>query len=104
MKFTYQPPNPGKRFRQSPADRPERPDHRIRGILGFVPGIGVLLIVVRCRIIDEIARWHRRRTTIRALRDLNDYYLKDIGLDRSQIEATVEEMIDETIYTCDRRA
>ncbi|WP_282611259.1 DUF1127 domain-containing protein [Pelagibius sp. Alg239-R121] len=45
-------------------------------------------------IIEGIARWHRRRTTIRELQNLSDYYLTDIGLDRSQIVSTVEEMVD----------
>ncbi|WP_367575975.1 DUF1127 domain-containing protein [Pelagibius sp. Alg239-R121] len=68
MNPAYQLSNPGKRFRQSPA--------------------------AISRIIKGIARWHRRRTTIRELQNLSDYCLTDIGLDRSQIVSMVEALID----------
>jgi uncharacterized protein YjiS (DUF1127 family) len=36
-------------------------------------------------------RWHERRQTIRALLDLDDHRLKDIGLSRSTILAAVRD-------------
>ncbi|MEQ8816362.1 MAG: DUF1127 domain-containing protein [Thalassobaculum sp.] len=41
-----------------------------------------------------ISRWNRRRTTIRALQALSDHHLLDIGLERSRIAATVDELLD----------
>ena len=41
-----------------------------------------------------ISRWRQRRTAIRELQALSDHYLTDIGLDRSQIVSTVEDIIE----------
>jgi len=40
-----------------------------------------------------LTRRHRRRTAIRELQSLSDYYLADIGLTRSQIAETVDQMM-----------
>jgi len=42
----------------------------------------------------RISRWRRRRIGIRKFQALNDHYLTDIGLDRSQIVSKVEEIIE----------
>lgn len=47
-----------------------------------------------------VRRWHRRRAAIRVLESLSDHYLRDIGLDRSQITSRVER----DIYTGGRSA
>ncbi len=46
------------------------------------------------RSVGGISRWRRRRTAIRELQALSDHHLTDIGLDRSQIVSTVEEIIE----------
>lgn len=90
MTANYEPPNLGSSFQQAHADRPGR---EIDGI----PSIRALRLVnglesaVR-RSVGGISRWRRRRTLIRKLQALSDHYLTDIGLDRSQIVSTVEEI------------
>lgn len=37
------------------------------------------------RIADRVRRMHKARTTYRALRDLDDHMLRDIGLTRSDV-------------------
>ncbi len=95
MNSYCEPPNLGSSFQQAHADRPERPGRQIDGILS----IGALRLanglesVVR-RSVGGISRWHQRRTAIRALQALSDHLLTDIGLDRSQIVSTVEEIVE----------
>lgn len=94
MNHYYEPGNLGGSFQQSHAERPERPSRQIDEI----PSIGALRLVnglksVARWCVGGISRWRRRRTTIRELQALSDHYLKDIGLDRSQIVSTVEETI-----------
>ena len=95
MKPYYELPNLGSSFQQAHADRPERPGRQIDGI----PSIGALRLVnglesaVR-RSVGGISRWRQRRTAIRELQALSDHHLTDIGLDRSQIVSTVEEIIE----------
>jgi uncharacterized protein YjiS (DUF1127 family) len=38
---------------------------------------------------QRLQTWHRRRATVRILQGLSDRTLKDIGVDRSRIEAIV---------------
>ncbi len=91
----YELPNLGSSFPQARADRPERPGYQIDGI----PSIGALRLVnglesaVR-RSVGGISRWRQRRTAIRELQALSDRHLTDIGLDRSQIVSTVEEIME----------
>jgi uncharacterized protein YjiS (DUF1127 family) len=39
----------------------------------------------------RLMRWHERRDAIRHLRELDDYLLYDIGIDRADIERVVDE-------------
>ena len=82
------------RLQQAHADRPERPGRQIDG----TPSICDLRLVnglesAVCRSVGWISRWRRRRTAIRELQASSDHYLTEIGLDRSQIVSTVEEII-----------
>lgn len=43
------------------------------------------------RLIATISRWRRRRAAIQQLQALNDHYLTDIGLERSDIASAVRE-------------
>ncbi len=91
----YEPPNFGSSFQQAHADPPEQPGRQIDGI----PSIGALRLVnglettVR-RSAGGIFRSRQRRTAIREFQALNDHHLTDIGLDRSKIVSTVEEVIE----------
>ncbi len=91
----YEPPNLGSSFQQAHADVPERPGRQIDGI----PSIGAMWLVnglesaVR-RSVGGISRWRQRRTAIREFQALNDHHLTDIGLDRSKIVSTVEQIIE----------
>jgi len=77
------------------AGRRERLGRQIDGI----PGTGALRRVngleaaVR-QSVGWISRWRQRRSAIRKLQALNDHYLKDIGLDRSEIVSSVENIIE----------
>ncbi len=91
----YEPPNLGSSFRQAHADRPERPGRQIDGN----PSIGALRLVKGLelalrRSVGGISRWRQRRTANRELQALSDHHLTDIGLDRSQIVSTVEDIIE----------
>lgn len=39
---------------------------------------------------DRISDWYQRRALIRQLQNLNDHYLKDIGLERDEIVSFVK--------------
>ena len=94
----YEIPKLGGRFQQAHAGRAEQPERLSRQIDGF-PSIWALRLVnglesaVR-RSFGGISRWSQRRIVIRELQVLSDHYLTDIGLDRSQIVSTVEEIIE----------
>jgi uncharacterized protein YjiS (DUF1127 family) len=92
-------------IRQARADRPEQPDCQIERLpsTGTLRLIKVLESAFR-RSVDGISHWRRRRTAIRELQALSDHHLKDIGLDRSQIVSTVEEMIETNGQTATRIA
>ena len=93
MNAYYELPNPGSGFQQAHADRTERPGRRIDRILS----IGALRLVngsALRRSVGGISRWRQRRTAIRELQALSDHHLTDIGLDRSRIVSTVEEIIE----------
>ena len=63
-----------------------------------IPGAGVLRLINGLEsalrwCVGRISCWRQRRTAIRKLQALNDHYLKDIGLHRSEIVWSVEETI-----------
>ena len=95
MDSFYDASNLGVSAQQAHADSPGRPGRRIDSI----PSVGALRLInglksaVR-RSAGGISRWRRRRKAIRELQALSDHYLADIGLDRSQIVSTIEEMIE----------
>ncbi len=70
---------PGERFLQAHAQGAERTGRTVNA---------VRRLVRRC--VDLILQWHARRAAIRELQGLNDHYLKDIGLERSQIASAVD--------------
>jgi uncharacterized protein YjiS (DUF1127 family) len=86
----YKLPNIGSSLQQARADRPGRQIDEILSI-GALRPVSFLESTVR-RSVGGISRWRQRRTTIRELQALSDHYLSDIGLDRSQIDSTVEEI------------
>lgn len=93
-------PDPSSRLRQAYAERAGPSERRIDGF----PRISTLRLIkgvesaIR-RCVGGVSRWRRRRTAIRELQALSDHYLTDVGLERSQIVSTVEEMM----ATRDRR-
>lgn len=78
-----------------PQVHPERPNGQIRGVPrnGTLQLVNDLESVVR-RTISRVFHWWQRRTTIHKLQALNDHYLKDIGLDRSQIISSVDGIVE----------
>ena len=88
----YELPNLGNNFRRRSAANDE----------GGAVNIDSLLSVATLRLVNgleqavaAVTRWRRRRAAVRELSALSDHHLADIGLHRSQIQSTVEE-IDET--------
>ncbi len=91
----YELSNLGSSSRQAQADRPERPARQVDGFLGIGASrlVNGLVWAVR-RSVGGISRWRHRRTAIRELQALSEHYLTDIGLERSQIVSTVDEIIE----------
>ncbi|MFQ5938048.1 MAG: DUF1127 domain-containing protein [Acidiferrobacterales bacterium] len=48
------------------------------------------------QLFSRVQQWNRRRATIRTLRSLSDWQLKDIGLTRGQIPAAVDAALNGT--------
>lgn len=93
MNPNYWQPSLGNFFRQGPVDRKSRSGKQIAGtliggVLWLFHGLGS---AVR-RSVGWISLWCQRRVAILELRALNDHYLRDIGLDRSQIVSPIEEI------------
>lgn len=78
-------------FKPTHLGRVERPDHQASRSHGIGSQLIVFLESAVRRNVGRIARWYQRRSAIFALQALNDHYLKDIGLDRSGIVASVGE-------------
>lgn len=53
---------------------------------------------------ERIVGYHGRRTAIACLRDLDDRALRDVGLNRFQIEAAVDGLITFPTKRAERRA
>lgn len=77
----------------SPCD--ESLSRRIDGASGSVTlwPVDLLKSMLGC-LVCWISRWRRRRVAIRQLQALNDHYLADLGLDRSQLAAGVEAIVE----------
>ncbi len=91
----YELPNLGGNFQQVHADAPERPGRQVDGIvsIGAFRAVNALESAIG-RLAQSVTRWRQRRIAIRELQALSDHHLADIGLDRSQIVSTVEEIIE----------
>jgi uncharacterized protein YjiS (DUF1127 family) len=48
-----------------------------------------MLHLLFTKLLAAFGRWHDRRNTIRTLSGLNDHLLRDIGIDRHEIESAV---------------
>lgn len=48
-----------------------------------------MLHILMTSLLAAFGRWHDRRKTIRTLSGLNDHLLRDIGIDRHEIESAV---------------
>ncbi len=55
---------------------------------GFAPRVGLLPAFGRTamRVLDGLATWQERASARAHLAALDDHYLKDMGLDRAQVE------------------
>lgn len=61
---------------------------RLRGLAdGTVAIWRAITAAVRDRIVGPLQKWHRYRRTVSELRALNDRMLRDIGIERWQIDA-----------------
>ena len=49
--------------------------------------------ILLMKLMHAIKRWHERRTTIRQLSQLNDHLLNDIGIQRYEIDALVQQSV-----------
>jgi uncharacterized protein YjiS (DUF1127 family) len=54
-------------------------------ILGLFEGIGGCLIRAFLRTVEDIRRWNRVQKDSRALLNMSDHMLKDIGLSREDV-------------------
>ena len=94
MNRYYEPHHLGSSSQQPHIDWPEPLDRQIDGI----PGVGALRLAnglesaVRWSI-GRISRWRQRHAAIREFQALSDHYLRDIGLNCSQVVSTVEAVI-----------
>ena len=84
-------PNLGGSFQQALAGLSDQQIDGIQGI-GTFRLINCVELAIR-RSARWIAHWRQRRIAIGKLQALNDHYLKDIGLDRSEIVWSAKETI-----------
>ena len=99
----YELPNIGNSIQHRSA--PERPDLQIDGIVsvGALRTVNALESLLG-RVAARLSVWRRRRAAIRELDALSEHHLADIGLHRSQIVSTVEEIIETGGQPAGRRA
>ncbi len=88
--FNY--PDLNNNFKQTHLERPVRADRQIDKIrnVGALRLVKVLASSIR-QGVGRISRWIERRSAIHTLQALNDHYLKDIGMVRSQIVSSVND-------------
>lgn len=53
-----------------------------------------MIWILLMRLLDTIRRWRARRATIRQLSRLDDHLLKDIGIDRWQVECVARKLAE----------
>ncbi len=51
------------------------------------------ILALASRLMAALRRWHRRRVAMRALEALSDWQLKDIGVERADIRAVVDQQL-----------
>jgi uncharacterized protein YjiS (DUF1127 family) len=86
--------NPCNSLQKAHTDPQKQLNRQIDGIFGFSTFRlinGLESIVRRC--VGRISHWRERHIMIRKLQALNEHYLKDIGLERSEIISMVEGVI-----------
>ncbi len=54
------------------------------------------ILALASRLMAALRRWHRRRVAMRGLEALSDWQLKDIGVERADIRAVVDQQLKAT--------
>ena len=101
----YELPNLGNSFSRQETGGPERGDKALDPLIsvGALRAVNGVESVIR-RVLAAFSRWRVRRASVRALNELHDRDLADIGLDRSQIVSTVDEIIETGRQPASRRS
>ncbi|MEM7222132.1 MAG: DUF1127 domain-containing protein [Pseudomonadota bacterium] len=84
----YELPNVGNGFQRH--EIAVQPEAQVDGIVSVTALRAVNAVDAA---LESFARWRRRRAAIRELDALSDRHLQDIGLHRSQIASTVDEIV-----------
>ena len=70
------------------------------GAQGLAQAVGSVLTAVRrnaVRLVRAYAKWQHMRRSIAALERLDDHMLRDIGIDRSEIQSLINERLAPTV-------
>ena len=83
------------------------PDVRTPGLVrppAFDPGLAAWSYVTRlAAAVDRLAGHWRRRAAIRALHRIGDRDLRDIGIDRGEIDSIVDDLMERRLRARQRR-